>query len=70
MNAAGAAANLNQSVKNLNLKWQQTRESWSDLKSQEFERHYLEPMPGHLATAITVIEEIDKLLKKIRSDCE
>jgi len=70
MNAAGSAANLVQSMKNLNLQWQETQASWHDGKSQEFEKRYLEPLPGHIATALTVMEEIDLLLKRIRSDCE
>jgi len=70
MNAAGSAANLVQSMKNLNLQWQETQTSWHDSKSQEFEKRYLEPLPGHIATALTVMEEIDLLLKRIRSDCE
>jgi hypothetical protein len=70
MNAAGSAANLVQAMKNLNLAWQETQSSWHDIKSQEFEKHYVEPLPGHVASAITVMEEIDLILNKIRSDCE
>jgi predicted house-cleaning NTP pyrophosphatase (Maf/HAM1 superfamily) len=70
MNASGSAANLVQSVKNLMNEWEVTKSYWHDIKSQEFERHYLEPLPSHVAGAITVMEEIDQLLKKIRSDCE
>ena len=70
MNASGSAANLVQSVKNLMNEWEITKSYWRDIKSQEFERHYLEPLPGHITSAITVMEEIDQLLKKIRSDCE
>ena len=70
MNAAGSAASLVQAMKNLNLQWQETQASWHDVKSQEFEKRYLEPLPGHVASAISVMEEINMLLKKIRSDCE
>jgi hypothetical protein len=70
MNAAGSAANLVQSLKNLTNEWEMTKSFWHDIKSQEFERHYLDPLPPHVASAITVMEEIDQLLKKIRSDCE
>jgi len=70
MNASGAAANLIQAMKILTNEWQQTQAHWHDIKSQEFERNYLEPLPGHVAGAVTVMEEIDALLKKIRSDCE
>jgi Cdc6-like AAA superfamily ATPase len=70
MNTAGSAANLIQAMKILTNEWQETQSSWNDMKSQEFARHYLDPLPGHVASAITVMEEVDKLLKKIRSDCE
>jgi len=70
MNVSGSAANLVQSLKNLTNEWEMTKSFWHDVKSQEFERTYLEPLPGHIAMAITVMEEIDQLLKKIRSDCE
>jgi hypothetical protein len=40
------------------------------VKSQEFERNYLEILPHHVARAMTVIEEIDVLLRKVRNDCE
>ena len=70
MNAAGSAANLMQALKNLTNEWQETQSSWHDSKSQEFERNYLDPLPCLVASAITVMGEIDLLLKKIRSDCE
>jgi hypothetical protein len=70
MTAGGSAGNLTQAVKNLNMAWEVTQESWHDVKSQEFQKNYLDPLPGHVATAITVMEEIDLILHKIRSECE
>jgi len=70
MNISGSAANLVQSLKNLMNEWEMTKSSWHDIKSQEFERNYLEELPQQVASAITVMEELDLLLKKIRSDCE
>ena len=61
MNAAGSAGNLTQAVKNLNMAWEVTQSSWHDMKSQEFQKHYLDPLPGHVATAITVMEEIVRI---------
>lgn len=70
MSTAGSAATLIQAMKELSNEWQQTKSSWHDIKSQEFERRYLEGLPAHIMQATTVIQEIDILLKKIRSDCE
>lgn len=49
--------------------WQQTKESWSDTRSREFERHYIEELRASVDRAVTVIDQLDKLVAKIRSDC-
>lgn len=65
-----SASNLVQAAKELKAEWEQTKESWRDVKAQEFERTYLEDLPHHLARAASVIEELDVLLRKVRIDCE
>ena len=70
MNPKGCAANLIQAVKELSVDWRETRASWRDLKSQEFERKYLEEIPDHAAQATAVMAEIEILLRRVRSDCE
>jgi predicted RNA-binding protein with PUA domain len=70
MSAKGSGSNLAQAVKDLSNTWQQTKSFWHDSKSQEFERNYIDILPGHVTQAMAVIEELDALLNKIRSDCE
>jgi hypothetical protein len=70
MSTKGSASNLIQAVKDLSNQWEQTKSHWRDVKSQEFERKYIEELPGHAARATAVMEEIDALLRKVRSDCE
>jgi hypothetical protein len=70
MNIRGSASNLAQAMKDLMMKWEQTRESWRDAKSEEFHAHYLEHLPGHIARAMAAMEELDGLLRKVRKDCE
>ena len=57
-------------TKELLLKWAQTKESWQDAKCQEFEKHYLEELQLSVDKAVSVIEQLDKLVAKVRSDCE
>lgn len=57
-------------TKDLWAKWQYTRESWTDAKSLEFERKYLQELNASVDKAVNVMEELDKLLTRIRSDCE
>jgi len=64
------SGNLVQAARELLHEWQQTKSHWQDVKSQEFEQTYIEPLPGHADRASKMMAEIDLLLKKIRSDCE
>ncbi len=70
MSTHGSAAKLAQAVKDLSLEWQQTQVSWSDVKSQQFEKAYLEHLGHDIARATLVIGEIDTLLRKVHIDCE
>lgn len=57
-------------TKELQLKWQDTKTYWKDAKSTEFQRKYLDELQSTVDTTITVIEQLDKLISKIKSDCE
>jgi hypothetical protein len=57
-------------TKELWTQWQQTREYWRDAKSEEFEHKYLEELLASVDKTVTVIEQLDKLITKIRKDCE
>jgi hypothetical protein len=54
----------------LSQQWQETKDYWRDAKCQEFERKYMEELTAGVDMAVTVIEQLDKLLAKIRKDCE
>jgi hypothetical protein len=65
-----SASNLAQSARLLLLEWDKTKEHWRDTKSAEFEHQYLEDLPGQVAAAISAMEDMETLLKKVRGDCE
>jgi hypothetical protein len=54
----------------LRVKWMQTKETWRDDKSREFEAKYIEPLAGGVTAATEVIDQLEKLMNKVRSDCE
>jgi hypothetical protein len=68
MNASGAR--LAAISKELWLQWQQTKEVWTDEKSAEFESKYLQELFASADKTVAVIEQLDKLIGKIRKDCE
>jgi uncharacterized protein YeaO (DUF488 family) len=57
-------------TKELRAQWQDTKAHWKDAKSQEFERRYMEELLASVDRTVTVIEQLDKLITKIRKDCE
>lgn len=70
MSIRASASNLVQATKELKSEWTKTRESWRDIKAQEFERAYLEDLPNQVARTAAVIEELEVLLRKVKTDCE
>ena len=68
MNANGTR--LAGATRELWLKWQETKNYWRDTKSQEFEAQYLSELVSSVDKSVAVIEQLDKLLTKIRKDCE
>ena len=70
MNLSANGARLAGLTRELAGQWQQTRERWRDARGAEFERQYLEPLFAESDNAVTVIEQLHKLIAKLRSDCE
>jgi hypothetical protein len=70
MNLSANAGRLSALTKDLANRWQETREEWLDAKSREFEQKYIEQLVANVDTAVAVVEQLNKLVEKIRSDCE
>ena len=70
MSTKASAASLVQALKELKFEWERTQPYWNDAKSREFARTYIEELPDHISRAMTVIQDVDALLKKVRNDCE
>jgi len=67
---SGNGAKLMAVTKELSNQWHHTKEYWRDAKSQEFERKYLQELMASVDRAVGVMEHLDKLVGKIRNDCE
>jgi uncharacterized protein (UPF0335 family) len=70
MNLSANAARISGLTKELANRWQETRDEWLDAKSREFDQKYMEQLISNVDTAVVVIEQLNKLVEKIRSDCE
>ena len=45
---------------------QQCKNYWTDVKSKEFEEKYIAPLPDAVTATSSIIDEIDKILTKIK----
>ena len=61
---------LEASTHQLLAQWRQTKEYWRDAKALEFEHKYLDELLSGMSVAGAAIEELEKIVTKVRSDCE
>ena len=70
MSTSASGARLAALTKELLNRWQQTRESWMDDKAREFEERYILELESLVRTATPSIVNLEKVIRKVRSDCE
>ena len=70
MNLSGSKSRLVGVTKEISAQWDQTKNYWRDAKGLEFEHKYIEELQINMDKTITVIEKLDALIRKVRSDCE
>ena len=54
----------------LRAEWEQTKHHWNDAKSREFEQRFLTELISGVTQSVTHIESLERVLAKIRQDCE
>jgi hypothetical protein len=70
MSMSANKGRLTGAARELSLQWEQTKNYWRDDKAAEFEKKYLDELFIFANKTVAVIEKLDELLKKVRSDCE
>ena len=70
MSLSAAKARLDALTRDLVARWKLTRESWRDARSLDFEQKYMDELVSGVNKATVQIQELEKLLLRIRNDCE
>jgi hypothetical protein len=70
MNLSGNKSRLVGLTRDLTNRWSETKHHWRDAKSEEFERRYLAELSASVGRTVLIVEKLDELLKKVRSECE
>jgi hypothetical protein len=66
----GSSNRLMGLTKELRADWDHTKQYWSDAKSTEFEKRFLDELIAGVNQATNNIETLERILAKIRDDCE
>jgi hypothetical protein len=61
---------LARATKDLFLKWEATKRAWRDAKADQFESEYLVELQTAVDRAVPIFDELDKLVDRVRSQCE
>ena len=70
MSLGSAKSRLISLTREITVQWEETQSHWRDAKSDEFDRRFMRELAQQVSRAATVVDELDKLLTKVRSDCE
>jgi hypothetical protein len=70
MNLSGNKSRITGLAKEINNRWAGTREHWRDQRGAEFEQRFMSELTPRVAVAVTAIEQLDELFKRIRKECE
>jgi hypothetical protein len=70
MNLSSTRTRLETLTKELLRSWEETKTEWRDQKAAEFEHAYLEELTQQLEKTTGVIEKLDRLIARVKEDCE
>jgi len=70
MNLSGQKSRLLALTKQISLDWTETQNRWSDSKSREFDSRHMAELFANVERASIMLDKLEALLNKVRSDCE
>jgi len=70
MSLGGSKGRLTGLTREILLRWTETKEHWRDARSEEFDRRFMQELNANVNRTVLIVEKLDELLKKVRTDCE
>ena len=61
---------IGKSMKELMLRWSETRAVWDDAVARQFEEKYLAPLEMDMRSAVNAMDHMATLLSLVRRECE
>jgi hypothetical protein len=70
MNLSGNKSRLTGLTREILLRWEETKSHWHDARSEEFDRRFMAELSASVNRAVLMVDKLDEVLQKLRSDCE
>ena len=70
MSLSANAKAISSATRELARKWDDTRQHWRDAKSAEFEKEHLAELFSAVERTAIIMEELDRLIDRVRKECE
>ena len=70
MNVSANGKTLFALTKQLSVAWGETKDSWRDPKSEEFERRFLTELTSTVDRVAPIFDDLEKVLNRVRRECE
>jgi hypothetical protein len=70
MNVGSNGKVLSAMTNDLAARWNELESQWHDAKSREFEERFLGNLTASVERAVPVFDNLQRLLNKVREDCE
>jgi len=70
MNISANGKVLVTATRELSMRWSETKDSWRDAKADEFEQRFLVELLATVDRTAIIFDDLDKLISKVRNDCE
>jgi len=70
MNLSGNKSRLVGLTEEISLQWAETKNYWRDARSHEFEGRHMVELVANVDRTLIVLDKLEAILKKVRSDCE
>ena len=70
MNLNHSRSHLTGRSRELLKTWQDTQNYWRDQKCREFDVTYMQPLFDAVDNAVSAMDDLEKILRRLREDCE
>jgi hypothetical protein len=69
MNLSNSSMELNGSLKDLRILWDETKEVWNDPVGREFEENRWLPLEARVRSALRAMERLAPIMEKVQHEC-